>query len=125
MTGAPVPAGWVRGEFDADSPSGPVPRRCYRHEDAPGLCVNRDRDGDAGRWVVSHERSGRYVRPEFATMRAAGAYALDIAPMGDWRRTGEEILEDEQLRARVVMLREPLMVAAAAEAGAWASHAEL
>lgn len=113
-----IPAGWARGHFFADSSSGPVERRCYRHEDAPGLCINRDRDGEVGNWVVSHEASGKYIRPEFPNLREAAAYALDIAPMGDWRRSGEEILADEQLRARVVIFREPLMLAQAANAQA-------
>ncbi len=98
---------WQAGTFECDSPAGKYSKACWRHLSAPGLCVNRRRtnEGEEAGWVVSHERSGKFIDPEHGSRKAAQAFALDLAPLGDWRRGGEALLEDVQLRAAVIQLR--------------------
>lgn len=99
-----IPKGWTPTNIIIRTQNAPhgEGREAFNRPDVAGLVVNRRED----LWVVSHVRSGYFIQPGFVVATDACDFALALAPLADWGRTGRELQNDHALRGAVVHLRE-------------------
>jgi hypothetical protein len=71
----------------------------YISDATAGLAVHPQSPAETA-WNVTHIASGRTVARDLKTLRAAQEAALRLAPLGDWTRGMQEILDDTEMRER-------------------------
>lgn len=101
-----IPKGWTPTGImvrTTNSPNGES-RDAYTHPDVVGLVVNKRDD----LYVVSHVRSGYFIQPGFVLPKEACDFAIALAKLTDWKRSGRELQDDAAIRGAVVQLRERL-----------------
>ena len=106
----PGGGGWEKTSVNVMLASGFYPRDGYTHSAAPGLAVTPH----AGAWGITHLSSGTLVTARGISTRPfsfdeAMTLALQLAAVGDWTRTSQQLHNDRPFRDAARALLIPFM----------------